>query len=376
MTGAPASSYELALTNNNFKFPQLWRTNVAVDQKLPWGWSGTAEFLYNHDVNGVYYINANLAPANTAFAGADTRPRWTTANRINAAVANAIVLKNQNVGTSWNLSGSLERLLNAGLWIKTAYSYGESKNTVDPGSIAFGSWNNNQHPGDPNNPGIGYSLTSPGHRFFLATSYTKDYFGWGGTTISTMWETRTLGSANYTYSGDLNGDGGTSNDLIYIPRNTSEMNFQAYTSGTRTFTAEEQANAWETYIQQDSYLSKHRGSYTQRGAVFLPLVNRLDLTISQNIYANIFGRRNTFQVRLDIDNFGNLLNSDWGVGQRLINAQPLIVPTSAQGSAADTQGRAQYRLRAITNELMTKSLETTSFLTDVYKMMVSVRYTF
>ena len=71
------------------------------------------------------------------------------------------------------LSGSLERLLNAGLWVKTAYSYGESKNTVDPGSIAFGSWNNNQHPGDPNNPGIGYSLTSPGHRFFLATSYTK-----------------------------------------------------------------------------------------------------------------------------------------------------------------------------------------------------------
>ena len=274
------------------------------------------------------------------------------------------------------LSGSLERLLNAGLWVKTAYSYGESKNTVDPGSIAFGSWNNNQHPGDPNNPGIGYSLTSPGHRFFLATSYTKDYFGWGGTTISTMWETRTLGNANYTYSGDLNGDGGTSNDLIYIPNSTSEMNFQAYTSGTRTFTAAEQANAWEAYIQQDSYLSKHRGSYVQRGAVFLPLVHRLDLTVSQNVYANIFGRRNTFQVRLDIDNFGNLLNKNWGVGQRLINAQPLIVPTAAQGSAADAQGRAQHRLRAINNELMTKSLETTSFLTDVYKMMVSVRYTF
>lgn len=80
VTGAPAASYELALTDPDFKFPQLWRTNFAVDQRLPWGWTGTVEFLYNRDVNGVYYINANLAPANTAFSGADNRPRWTSGN--------------------------------------------------------------------------------------------------------------------------------------------------------------------------------------------------------------------------------------------------------------------------------------------------------
>jgi outer membrane receptor protein involved in Fe transport len=60
VTGAPASTFELALTDPGFKFPQLWRTNVAVDRRLPWGISGTAEFMYNRDVNGVYYINANL----------------------------------------------------------------------------------------------------------------------------------------------------------------------------------------------------------------------------------------------------------------------------------------------------------------------------
>ena len=32
----------------------------------------------------------------------------------------------------------------------------------------------------------------------------------------------------HVFSGDLNGDGGTSNDLIYIPRDISEMNFQTY----------------------------------------------------------------------------------------------------------------------------------------------------
>ncbi|MDP1569518.1 MAG: carboxypeptidase regulatory-like domain-containing protein [Vicinamibacterales bacterium] len=375
VTGAPASSYELALTNPDFKFPQIWRTNFAIDQRLPWGWSGTAEFLYNRDVNGVYYINANLAPANTAFAGPDNRPRWTTGNRIHSNISNAVVLKNQNEGTSWNLSGSLQKTM-AGLFIRTAYSYGESKNTVDPGSIAFGSWNNNQHAGDPNNPGLGHSFGSPGHRFFLATSYSREWFRFGATSFSMFLESRTGGNASYTFSGDLNGDGGTSNDLIYIARDTSEMNFQTFTQGGRTFTAAEQAAAWNAYIAQDSYLSKNRGQYAERGAVFLPMVTRIDLSVSQDLFANIAGRRNSLQLRLDVLNFGNLLNSEWGVAQRLVNAQPLIVPTTAQGGAADAQGRAQYRLRVVNNELMTKSLEKTAFLTDVYRMMISLRYTF
>ncbi|HEY8551263.1 MAG TPA: carboxypeptidase regulatory-like domain-containing protein [Vicinamibacterales bacterium] len=377
VTGEPASSYELALTEPDFKFPQLWRTNIGVDQRLPFGMTGTVEFLYNRDVNGIYYINANLAPPDSAFTGVDSRPRWTSsaASRIHEHVANAIVLKNQNVGRSWNFATSLVKNFRDG-FVKGAYSYGEAENTVDPGSIAFGSWNNNQHAGDPNNPGLGYAISSPGHRVFLAASYGREYFGFGRTTVSIFWEARTNGNTSYTYAGDLNGDGGSSNDLIYIPRDVSEMNFQTFTSGGRTFTAEEQAAAWNTYIEQDEYLRKHRGEYAKRGAVFLPMVKRLDLSVAQDLFKDFFGQRNLFQFRVDILNFGNLLNSNWGVGQRLISNQPLVVPTAAQGGPADTQGRAQYRLRVINNELMTRSLETTAGLDDVYRIQLSVRYLF
>ena len=48
------------VTDNDFKFPQVWRTNIAVDRRLPGGITGTDEFIYNKDVNGIYYINANL----------------------------------------------------------------------------------------------------------------------------------------------------------------------------------------------------------------------------------------------------------------------------------------------------------------------------
>jgi hypothetical protein len=371
VTGEPASSYELALTDPNFKFPQLWRTDIAVDHKLPYlGLIGTAEFIYNRDVNGIYYIDANLPAPDSRFVGVDNRPRWTSGNNIYSNVADAIVLKNENKGYSWDVAASLERPFSDGLYGKIAYRYGVAKNTVDPGSIAFGSWNNNQHAGDPNNPGVAYSNYSPGHRVFLALSYRKEYFSFGGTTVSLFWQGYTQGNASYTYSGDLNGDGGTSNDLIYIPKNKSEMNFQEYTASGTTFTAEQQADAWEAFINQDKYLNAHRGEYAERGAVFLPMVFRADLSIAQDLFTNLGNKRNTLQFRVDFLNIGNLLNKNWGVGQNLVTTQPLI----ARG--ADDSGRALYRLRNVGNKLISESLQQTLGLNDVFRIQFGLRYIF
>ena len=376
VTGAPATSYELALTDPDFKFPQVWRNNIAIDQRLPWGISGTAEFIYNRDVNGVYYINANLPPAQTTFAGADNRRRWLpNQNRINNVpgnqVSNATVMKNQNVGRSWNTLFSARKSMAYGT-VQTGYNYGESKNTVDPGSIAFGSWSTNEHSGDPNNPGLAFADASPGHRFFLAGTYRREYFGFGATSISAYYEARTIGNASFIFSGDINGDGGTSNDLLYIHRNISEMNFQDIPG----FTAAQQAAAWDAFIAQDPYLSKRRGQYAERGAVFLPLVKRIDFGVTQDVFANLGGERHRFQFRIDIINFGNLLNKNWGVSQRLVSNSPLIVPTAAQGGPADAQGRMQYRMRVVNGQLMSRSYEQTADIPDVYRLMFSVKYFF
>jgi hypothetical protein len=405
ITGAPSASYELALTDAEFKFPQLWRSNIAADQRLPWGFIGTGEFIYNKDVNGVYYINANLPAPNSSFSGPDSRPRWVVTDdrpscsapttgpcvtRLNNTagnrVENAIVLKNQNVGYSWNLAASLERPFAGGSFLKAFYSYGIAKNTVDPGSIAFGSWNNNQHAGDPNNPGLGFANTSPGHRIAAVASLRRDWFRFGPTTVSVFWEGRTQGNVSYTYAGDLNGDGGTSNDLLYVPRDQSEMNFQTYclissssqpggacTDEGTTITAQEQAAAFDAYIQQDEYLRTRRGQYAERNGYFLPMVYRADVSFAQDVR---IANRNAFQIRLDILNAGNKIGPNWGVGQRVVNTQPLIVPTFAQGGQADAQGRAQYRLRRINNQFMSSTLEQTAGLADVYRIQLGVRYLF
>jgi hypothetical protein len=389
-TGNPAPSYALAFTDPDFKFPQVWRNNIAVDQQLPWGIIGTGEFLYSRDVNGISYINANLPAAQTAaLSGVDKRPRW-TANRINnetgRQVTSAIVLQNQAEGYAWSLAASLEKPFSSGLFVKAAYNYGEAKNTVDPGSIAIGSWQNNGHAGDPNNPGLGYASTSPGHRFFTALSYRREFLPIGPTSISLFYEGRTIGNTSYIFAADANGDGGT-NDLIYIPRDASEMNFVQYTqaaSGTagqpgyipaRTFTVQEQQTAWDAYIQQDDYLSANRGRYAERNAVFLPMMWRADLSISQDLATMVGGRRNGLQIRADILNVTNLLNSEWGIGQRMVTNQPLVSPS------VNAASELTYRLRNVRGEsewqlIAPKTFEPTASVGDVWRMQLSLRYTF
>lgn len=397
-TGAGASSYALNVTDSDFKFPQVWRANVAVDRKLPFNLVSTTEFLYAKDVNGVYYFNANLPAAQSAFAGVDNRPRWVgtacaatgqaggCVNRINNDAGNqvtqALVLKNSNAGNSWNFAQTLSLNTKVGLSIRTAYSYGESRTISDPESTAATSFARNSHSADPNNPGNQLSMWSPGHRVFALVNYNRRYFGFGATAISLFWEAQhsTVTSSSrfsYTFAGDMNGDGVAANDLIYIPRDASEMNFAPFTVGTRTFTAAEQAEAFESYIQQDKYLRKNRGKYATRNGGVMPLFQRADLSITQDLFKDIRGQRNGLQVRADILNVGNLLNSDWGVAQRPLasinNNNQLQILTNP---AADAAGRSTYRLAVVNNQLIRNTFQTSAGTGDVWQFMLSLRYSF
>jgi hypothetical protein len=366
-TGGPASSFQLALTDPNFKFPQLWRSNIAVDQRLPWGLSGTAEVLYSKDVNGIGYINANLPEPQTQFSGPDRRRRWTS-NRIYSNVSNAIVLTNEGKGYSWSTAFSLERAFQGGLFAKVGYAYGVSKNTVDAGSIASGSWSGNPIALDANNPVAGYSQFSPGPRLFGVVSYTHEFFAGSPTSVSVYFDGRRAGNGSYVTQGDMNGDGANGNDLIYIPRDTSEMNFVSQTVGTTTYTRAQQQAAWDAFIQQDPYLSKRRGGYAERNAIFLPMVYRADMSISQDVGRTIGSRPNRLQIRLDILNVTNLINHDWGVSQSLVTSRPLTY------RGVDATGAPTYWLATVGGQLISRSFQKNATTADVWRMQLGVRY--
>ena len=145
------------VTDESFRFPQTWRTNVGVDRRLPLGFIGTVDFIYNRDMNAPVYLNANLPSAQSTFTGVDTRPRWvaTAANpacatagnsgpcvtRINNAPGNqvtaAYVIKNSDENYSWNISGALTKPLTKGFQVRGGFNYGD---LAKPGRAVVDRW--------------------------------------------------------------------------------------------------------------------------------------------------------------------------------------------------------------------------------------------
>jgi len=138
-----------------------------------------------------------------------------------------------------------------------------------------------------------------------------------------------------------------------------------------TFTAAQETAAWEAYIAQDPYLSKHRGQYAQRNALFLPFVKRMDLSLAQDLAHSMAGQRHGFQFRIDILNFGNLLNHNWGVSKQVVSTSPLTNP------AADANGALSYRMRVINGKLMDHTYDQTASVTsDTYRFQITLKYLF
>ena len=118
------------------------------------------------------------------------------------------------------------------------------------------------------------------------------------------------------------------------------------------------------------YLSQHRGEYAERGAVFLPMVFRADLSVSQDIFATISGQAHTLQFRIDITNFTNMLNHDWGVGQRCV--EPAAdEPRRRRHGAGDVPAGGRQQPVA---EHVVPADGRANF--DVYRVMFSFRYFF
>lgn len=375
------SSYELAITDPDFKFPQTWRSNIATDIKLPFGFLSTLEFIYNQEVNGIGYFNANLPLSNNVVyrpGGVIERPRYTS-TRINSNVVNAITLDNSNNGYGYSLAASLEKPFANGFFVKAAYNFGVSKNTVDPGSIAAGSYNNNLIYWDPNNAYLSYSNNDQRHRFIFAASYKLEYKKFGSTQIGLFLEGRNQGRTSYYYSNDLNGDGNT-NDLLYIHKNMSEMNFVSYdpdgTAGPApTYTAADQAADWELYIKQDKYLNANRGKFAERNGVIFPWIWSADLNITQEFYIYTGGKRNVLQFTMNIINVTNLINSDWGVGWVINSNRPIRVVNA-------TANPATYRLNTLgvktdgTIVKITDTFSRSASLGDVWSAQFGIRYIF
>jgi hypothetical protein len=279
------------------------------------------EVLYSKDVNNVFMRNADLrAPVRTL---PDGRPYYGGFgnNELNSdGGAGIYVIDNTNKGYSFNVTAQLRKALGDVGTAGLGYSFTNARNALKSTEIASVLWQNQPVQGDPNRPEQSYSEFGQRHRIVGDASYVKRWSERFRTQLGVFMEiaegNRFAGAGgnrySFIYSGDVNGDGAP-NDLIYIPRSQSEIIFDPLVRGTTTISPAEQWTRFDAFIQQDPYLSTHRGQIAERFGLVNPWYTNVDLRIQQDIAAGALGRQHGFQIGLDVMNVGNLINSDWGV---------------------------------------------------------------
>jgi len=318
-------SFDLNAMVSDFKWPQVWTTNLAIDHKLPGDILGTLEVIYGKDINSIYVRNADLQKPQR-FLPIDHRPYYTDAtgnHELNPdGGAGAYIIDNSNEGYNYNITAQLRKRFDSGLYTTLAYSYTKAKNLMKSTEIASVLWSENPVKGDPNKPQLSNSEFGQTHRIIGTATYRKK---WNETFATSFGLFMEIGEGNrfagaggnkysFTYAGDVNGDGSGGNDLVYIPRNQNEIFFDSYTDANgKTVTPQDQWNTFNQFITQDDYLSSHRGQIADRFGAVNPWYFNIDLRILQDFSFMLGNQKHTFQLSVDILNVPNLLNSDWGV---------------------------------------------------------------
>jgi hypothetical protein len=312
--------YYYQVVDPNFKFPQVWRTSFGVDMQLKDGTILTTDVFYTKDINGAHVQNWGLKNPTGTLEGVDNRPVYNSSDKGN----NAYVFTNSNKGRTLNVSLKAQKTFDNGFYLMAAYNYLDSQdvNSIEA-EITGDAFDFNPILSNANNATLANSRYGDNHRFIGVASKSWSYGSnkkWS-TTVSSFYELAKGGRFNYTYAGDINNDGSNLNDLIYIPT-TSEISQMQFGNTN-------DASNLDNFIKQDAYLKGRRGQYAERYAALAPWRAKMDVKFIQNLKLK---NNNSLEFSIDVLNFGNLLNSDWGLVQQPDAVQPIGVKVDASGT--------------------------------------------
>jgi hypothetical protein len=376
--GTVGTTYEVNLTDKKLRLPQVFKTNLALDFKLPGGMFATLEGIYSKTVNNILYSNLNLQPAagtiNAGLSnGADNRPLYaypTTAGKVSRTFTNVLMLENSNKGETYSLTAQLSKAFDFGLSLTGAYTYGKSTDVNSGGSsTALSNFQFNQIVTNPNNPELSYSNFDLRHRVVGSLNYVARYGKnkASATTFSLFYAGNSGSPFTYLYFGDLNQDGMNQNDLLFVPRTINDIKLVTLGSGATAVSPAQQWESLNAFIESDPYLKSRRGQYAERNGARMPWEHQFDLRIMQDLGTVFKGSKNALQLSLDVVNVGNLLKKAWGRQYFVTNNASTLVTYNYD---ATTGGG--YTFRAPTDNLAYQ----VSQFDSRWQAQIGIRYLF
>jgi hypothetical protein len=360
-------SNEINLVDPDLKLPQVWRGSLAVDRRLPMGLIGTLEGLYTRTVQDLVYRNLAIEAAGDSVVEGRQRyhQRYPSGR---GGLGQIYDVTNSDEGYTYNLTAQLQKPFSNGWEASLAYTYSQAVDKAPlTSSQASSNWINQTTGNDPNNPAKAHADFEVPHRILLNISKQYQFLRRAPTDVSVVYVGQSGRPFSFRYSGDVNFDGSSANDLVFVPMDASQIMFASGTVGGRTVTPAESWQNLDNFISSFDCLDDQRGEVMERNTCREPWSSRVDVRLAQTVPTL---RGHGLQFTLDIFNFGNLLNNRWG-RDRFINFNTFnLLATS--GSSTSAQGRRTFQPFATSAE----NIFSTSNLNSRYQIQLGGRYTF
>lgn len=381
-SGAGSVSGVVDTLDPNFKLPTVWKAALAFDRELPWwGMVGSVEWQLVKSKDAIFYTAPNIGkPTRDANGNVVLLPDgrfqfWCSPGGTSFSQSNcyrdrdfdrfSTVLRNTGKGKTNSLTLGLSKPFGHG-WSANISTTVTHATEVNPGNS---------------------SQASSGYRFVVRTNPNEElaatadrairqsikasltwehaFFGDYKTTLSSFYNGRSGLPYSWIFSGDVNGDGISFQDPVYIPLVNDPI--VSYGSATPA-----QIAAFHQFISRDTYLQAHRGQIAGRNAARMPWVNQFDVGIQQELPG--FFKDHKTVMRLDIYNALNLVNNNWGQVEYLgFNTRTLA---GYRGVTAD--GKYNYDISRLPQgyTLYQAGENSTTRTVSLWSAMLTLRYNF
>jgi hypothetical protein len=339
--GAGGTCGNIDVLDPDFKLPTSWKFSLGYDVELPWGLTGSVEYLHLQAKDAIAYKQLNVGVPNTAVLLPDGRDSyWESASDTDIGFgktygrnpefsATSMLLTNTDKGHTDSITFALSKALSHGF--TGNFSITQSHSTdVTPGTSSQATSNYNYVARYNAN-----DLEEATARFDIplsvkaSMSWDHAFFGDNKTTVSVFYNGHDGQPYSWIFGNDVNGDTYGFNDLAYVPE-FNDPNV-VYKAGT----TDAQIQAFQDLISNDAYLNSSRGKVVERNGDRQPWINQLDLGVQQELPGLFNG--NKIVLRMDIYNFLNLLNHDWGTQEGLG-----YFATRRLATVADVNDAGQY----------------------------------
>ena len=305
--------------DSDFKFPQNLKVALGLDQRLPWGMTGTLDFLYTRSQNQFYITDVNLVGIVGYVQGEAGRPLYgtlsatagtSTPTRQTAQFRDVLRHRNESGDRSMSFTAELNKRFEGGVEFRGGYTYSKTKDLFSlTSSIAFSNFRFTVLDGTLEERNLRNSVFDIPHKVVLSGTTPLP----GGFLASLIYTGQSGHPFSYVVSSDANGDGVTQNDQAYIPRNQGDITIDANGTAAGLGTQAQQDAAWNTlnnYIRGEDCLERARGTLLTRNSCRNPWIGFVNARVTKMF--NTFGAQR-LEVTADIFNLLHLISEDWGV---------------------------------------------------------------